>query len=841
MAEMTINDVKYTNVPNKKAGTKLSSRITQSNIKLSQSVEDYMKSSYFYALVNALDIDWNGIDVGQASYINTTSDLINWIKTSGENTQYATMSYVNEKITELIGAAPETLDTLEELAAALQEDATLAYVTQALEGKANVNDVYTKNQVDTAIQNISLTPGPAGQDGATGADGLSAYQIAVNNGFEGDETAWLESLHGQDGNDGMNGVDGADGKSAYELAVDGGYEGTLSQWLESLHGVDGQNGSNGNDGNDGQDGLSAYEIAVNYGFEGDETAWLASLKGDTGTVDYSVLSSYVTYTDANSYYAAVNHTHNDRYLQNTYIGAYIFRDNFTYVRYNNSPRNIGNCKNKYNSSLNIQDTSAYVFIVGDNTSLTGIGGRYLMYGGSGKTGSNLTYVFGVNSFIYGIDNNAYCWYTKYPGYNDTSRNSAVLHNLMVGEGLKSHNDNQITLGKYNKCDPNTRYPNDAFDRDVMNCTYTLFVIGNGTSNSNRHNAFEVLRNCDIYIADTFNGTPYKLQDKLVHKSKIDSLKNVTISNVQDGQILSYNGTNWINSNIPVPDLSDYVSYTQATSYYATKEDIPDLSSYVSLTSYNMLVAKVDELSYLISYYHTPSQVEVLPATPDYSWTNSTINIDWDGGAGDPTGTNPNSLTGAQASGATGLTLTYSSNDTGIVEVDEQTGEITVVHTENFAAGGGSASITVSNTANASWAAHSDTYTIYFENYDDGTGGGGVEPQSSIGLTGNTLTLPAGQTSTDQVLAFFTDLESTGYNFTTDDFGIPSYDVDMTGVIENVTITSVSFNSTSQQYEVIGTIETSSSASIGDEGMMEIQFAGTDVYQSETMGTTVTIG
>lgn len=35
--------------------------------------------------------------------------------------------------------------------------------------------------------------------GITGADGKSAYQIAVDNGFTGSEAQWLESLHGADG------------------------------------------------------------------------------------------------------------------------------------------------------------------------------------------------------------------------------------------------------------------------------------------------------------------------------------------------------------------------------------------------------------------------------------------------------------------------------------------------------------------------------------------------------------------------------------------------------------------------------------------------------------------
>ena len=118
----------------------------------------------------------------------------------------------------------------------------------------------------------------------SGKDGLSAYQVAVDNGFIGSEYEWLESLKGQNGSDGtdgqsfdyesltpeqkaeikgekgdkgdqltwadltqvqideLRGNDGNDGKSAYELAVQEGFLGTLEEYLESLHGQDGQDG-----------------------------------------------------------------------------------------------------------------------------------------------------------------------------------------------------------------------------------------------------------------------------------------------------------------------------------------------------------------------------------------------------------------------------------------------------------------------------------------------------------------------------------------------------------------------------------------------------------------------
>ena len=48
--------------------------------------------------------------------------------------------------------------------------------------------------------------------GGAGQPGKSAYEIAVEQGFEGDEQAWLESLKGDKGDPGPQGPPGADGK-----------------------------------------------------------------------------------------------------------------------------------------------------------------------------------------------------------------------------------------------------------------------------------------------------------------------------------------------------------------------------------------------------------------------------------------------------------------------------------------------------------------------------------------------------------------------------------------------------------------------------------------------------
>ena len=56
---------------------------------------------------------------------------------------------------------------------------------------------------------------------AFGKDGYSAYEIALNHGFEGTEEEWIASLKGEtgvagaDGKDGNNGKDGKDGADGY--------------------------------------------------------------------------------------------------------------------------------------------------------------------------------------------------------------------------------------------------------------------------------------------------------------------------------------------------------------------------------------------------------------------------------------------------------------------------------------------------------------------------------------------------------------------------------------------------------------------------------------------------
>ena len=168
-----------------------------------------------------------------------------------------------------------------------------------------------KQEVTVAIAN--------GLKGDTGADGLSAYQIAVINGYKGSQAEWLASLVGDKGDKGEKGNPGKDFKivktfpSIAEMNGDGFSDGDFTMiasdvndpddgklyvWngtgftyiadlsgSQGIKGDTGKTGEKGGPGKQGEQGLSAYQVAVNAGFVGSVDQWLASLvgaKGDTG-------------------------------------------------------------------------------------------------------------------------------------------------------------------------------------------------------------------------------------------------------------------------------------------------------------------------------------------------------------------------------------------------------------------------------------------------------------------------------------------------------------------------------------------------------------------------------
>ena len=126
------------------------------------------------------------------------------------------------------------------------------------------------NGKDTGI-NLTAKDGRDGRDGHTPEITVSDAGTLVVDGIDTNKS--LIGPRGENGLPGKDGVAGQDGKSAYQVAVDNGFDGTEVEWLRSLHGNDGLDGKSGRDGLPGQSGKSAYEIAVINGFTGTETEW----------------------------------------------------------------------------------------------------------------------------------------------------------------------------------------------------------------------------------------------------------------------------------------------------------------------------------------------------------------------------------------------------------------------------------------------------------------------------------------------------------------------------------------------------------------------------------------
>ena len=152
MATFNQNDIQFTATPGQlKPAGKISKA---SNGDFSDAATDGVES-----FINAVEIDWNGAEVEENVVINTTGELLSWIqgKSSFDASilnDYSTKNYVDQKIETLIGEAPETLDTLREIADALNDGATMEQVSQAISTKANSDDVYTKAEVDTLINQL---------------------------------------------------------------------------------------------------------------------------------------------------------------------------------------------------------------------------------------------------------------------------------------------------------------------------------------------------------------------------------------------------------------------------------------------------------------------------------------------------------------------------------------------------------------------------------------------------------------------------------------------------------------------------------------------------------------
>lgn len=128
-----------------------------------------------------------------------------------------------------------------------------AQAIAALDGKLDRNQG-AANAGKALVINKSgdVVPGTASSGGG-GADGKSAYEIAVENGFEGDEKAWLASLKGEKGDAGAQGATGPRGPQG-EKGEQGPKGDTGPAGADGKPGADGDPGEKGEKGDTGPQG-----------------------------------------------------------------------------------------------------------------------------------------------------------------------------------------------------------------------------------------------------------------------------------------------------------------------------------------------------------------------------------------------------------------------------------------------------------------------------------------------------------------------------------------------------------------------------------------------------------
>lgn len=178
---------------------------------------------------------------------------------------------------------PDSVPNFAQLLSSIQEVKT--DIPTKVTDLTDADDYATKQYVDDEIDKASIgggggegTQGPPGPSGPAGEDGKSAYEIAVENGFQGTETEWLASLKGAPGTPGQKGDDGF--SPTVSTSPNTANDGTVvtitdasgQHSFEVLNGEDGAPGAPGTPGEDGIDGTDGVTFTPSVS-EGGTLSW----------------------------------------------------------------------------------------------------------------------------------------------------------------------------------------------------------------------------------------------------------------------------------------------------------------------------------------------------------------------------------------------------------------------------------------------------------------------------------------------------------------------------------------------------------------------------------------
>ena len=413
-----------------------------------------------------------------------------------------------------------------------------------------------------------------GKDGKDGENGKSAYEIAVQNGYDGTETDWLESLKGQKGDIGEPGAAGAKGDPG-EKGDQGepgapGEKGERGEKGEKGDaGTPGKDGVNGTDGKNGTDGYSptatvtetdagatititdkngTTTATVKNGTNAEATLWgdytpgwddsahamycTAKLVTVYGKQTWQILPSISTVShnaldivpdglfvldlspDVDALKASA-HTHDNKEALDSITSDEIttwdgyseeiqtIKDGLVGKKDTNSPNSTGEVFNYYTSN---KATGDYSHAEGSDTKASGTyshaegnatiasGGCSHAEGSDTKASGIHSHAEGIGTIASGVHSHAECNGTIASGYYSHAEGGATK-----ASGHSSHAEGFYTIasgsyqhvqGKFNVEDSDSKY---------------AFIVGNGTDDNNRSNAFSVDWNGKIYVNNATEG------------------------------------------------------------------------------------------------------------------------------------------------------------------------------------------------------------------------------------------------------------------------------------------------------------------------------------------------
>lgn len=232
MSDYIDNKVKYTSGLDYNAGIITSQKISAGNYYNPKTGEWTGPKP----TINAIDIDWNSATIenvdsieddntNKIGPIKTTTDLLVAIAKIRNRIQGTIPTSINDLID---GENVVTKSYLSDYVSVIRDQLKP-------ESAYDIANRISGNTIGTETEWIASLKGEPGETGPQGNAGLSAFQIAqlYDDSLKNlTEAQWIESLKG---------AQGVSGKSAYDIAVEHGYQGTEEEWINSFSGGQGMN------------------------------------------------------------------------------------------------------------------------------------------------------------------------------------------------------------------------------------------------------------------------------------------------------------------------------------------------------------------------------------------------------------------------------------------------------------------------------------------------------------------------------------------------------------------------------------------------------------------------